>query len=162
KTYDLEAWAPGVGKWLEVSSCSTFTDFQARRANIRYRPAPGEKPRLVHTLNGSGLAFPRVLACLMEHHQNADGSVTVPEELRHEASRSGRMYAQVYRALSDSASDPNATLLDLSKHISESGVPVIVTDDKGRPTAHANLPFDTLAATDAQVRAYIATLDEEN
>ena len=82
KTYDLEAWAPGVGKWLEVSSCSTFTDFQARRANIRYRPAPGEKPRLVHTLNGSGLAFPRVLACLMEHHQNADGSVTVPEVLR--------------------------------------------------------------------------------
>ncbi|MHB1863716.1 MAG: serine--tRNA ligase [Gemmatimonadaceae bacterium] len=82
KTYDLEAWAPGVGAWLEVSSCSTFTDFQARRANIRYRPAPGEKPRFVHTLNGSGLAFPRTIACLLEHHQQPDGSVAVPAALR--------------------------------------------------------------------------------
>ena len=82
KTYDLEAWAPGVGAWLEVSSCSTFADFQARRANIRYRPAKGEKPRFVHTLNGSGLAFPRTIACLLEHHQQADGSVVVPEALR--------------------------------------------------------------------------------
>jgi seryl-tRNA synthetase len=82
KTYDLEAWAPGVGAWLEVSSCSNFTDFQARRANIRYRPAKGEKPRFVHTLNGSGLAFPRTIACLLEHYQNADGSVTVPDALR--------------------------------------------------------------------------------
>jgi seryl-tRNA synthetase len=82
KTWDLEAWAPGVGKWLEVSSCSTFTDYQARRANIRYRPGSGEKPRYVHTLNGSGLAFPRVIACLLEHYQQADGSVVVPEVLR--------------------------------------------------------------------------------
>jgi seryl-tRNA synthetase len=82
KTWDLEAWAPGVGKWLEVSSCSTFTDYQARRANIRYRPGPGEKPRFVHTLNGSGLAFPRVIACLLEHYQQPDGSVTVPDVLR--------------------------------------------------------------------------------
>jgi seryl-tRNA synthetase len=82
KTYDLEAWAPGVGKWLEVSSCSTFADFQARRANIRYRPGGGEKPRFVHTLNGSALAFPRIIACLLEHYQQADGSVTVPESLR--------------------------------------------------------------------------------
>jgi seryl-tRNA synthetase len=82
KTYDLEAWAPGVGAWLEVSSCSTFTDFQARRANIRYRPAKGEKPRFVHTLNGSGLAFPRTIACILEHYQQPDGSVTVPEVLR--------------------------------------------------------------------------------
>lgn len=82
KTWDLEAWAPGVGKWLEVSSCSTFTDYQARRANIRYRPAPGEKPRFVHTLNGSGLAFPRIIACLLEHYQQPDGSITVPEVLR--------------------------------------------------------------------------------
>jgi seryl-tRNA synthetase len=82
KTYDLEAWAPGVGKWLEVSSCSTFADFQARRANIRYRPAGGEKPRFLHTLNGSALAFPRIIACLLEHYQLADGSVTVPESLR--------------------------------------------------------------------------------
>ena len=82
KTFDLEAWAPGVGAWLEVSSVSTFTDFQARRANIRYRPAQGEKPRFVHTLNGSGLAFPRTIACLLEHHQQADGSVVVPEALR--------------------------------------------------------------------------------
>jgi seryl-tRNA synthetase len=81
-TYDLEVWAPGVGKWLEVSSCSVFTDFQARRANIRYRPAPGEKPRFVHTLNGSGLAFPRTLIALLEHYQRADGTVTVPEALR--------------------------------------------------------------------------------
>ena len=82
KTYDLEAWAPGVGAWLEVSSVSTFTDFQARRASIRYRPAKGEKPRFVHTLNGSGLAFPRTIACLLENHQQADGSVRVPEALR--------------------------------------------------------------------------------
>lgn len=81
-TYDLEAWAPGVGTWLEVSSCSNFGDYQARRANIRYRPAKGEKPRFVHTLNGSGLAFPRTVACILEHYQNADGSVTVPEALR--------------------------------------------------------------------------------
>ena len=82
RCYDLEIWAPGVGKWLEVSSCSTFSDFQARRANIRYRPAPGEKPKFVHTLNGSGLAFPRVIAGILEHYQQPDGSVTVPEVLR--------------------------------------------------------------------------------
>ena len=82
KTYDLEAWAPGVGAWLEVSSCSTFTDFQARRANIRFRPAKGEKPRFVHTLNGSGLAFPRTIACILEHYQQPDGSVVVPDVLR--------------------------------------------------------------------------------
>jgi seryl-tRNA synthetase len=82
KTYDLEAFAPGVGQWLEVSSCSNFGDFQARRADIRYRPAPGEKPRFVHTLNGSGLGFPRTVAAILEHHQNANGTVTVPEALR--------------------------------------------------------------------------------
>jgi len=82
KTYDLEAWAPGVGAWLEVSSCSTFTDFQARRANIKYRPAAGEKLRHVHTLNGSGLAFPRTIACILEHYQQPDGTVVVPEVLR--------------------------------------------------------------------------------
>ncbi|HEX6807531.1 MAG TPA: serine--tRNA ligase [Gemmatimonadaceae bacterium] len=82
KTYDLEVWAPGVGAWLEVSSCSTFADFQARRANIRYRPGPGEKPRFVHTLNGSGLAFPRTIIALLEHHQRADGTVAVPDALR--------------------------------------------------------------------------------
>jgi seryl-tRNA synthetase len=81
-TYDLEAWAPGVGAWLEVSSCSNFTDFQARRANIRFRAAQGEKPRFVHTLNGSGLAFPRTIACLLEHYQQPDGTVTVPDVLR--------------------------------------------------------------------------------
>ena len=82
KTYDLEVFAPGVGKWLEVSSCSLCTDFQARRANIRYRPAAGEKPRFIHTLNGSGLAFPRVFAAILEHYQQPDGSVLVPEALR--------------------------------------------------------------------------------
>jgi seryl-tRNA synthetase len=82
KTYDLEVFAPGVGKWLEVSSCSVFTDFQARRANIRYRTAPGEKPRFVHTLNGSALAFSRIIAALLEHGQQPDGSVRLPEALR--------------------------------------------------------------------------------
>lgn len=82
KTYDLEVFAPGVGKWLEVSSCSTFTDFQARRAGIRYRPADGGKPRFVHTLNGSGLALPRIIAALLEHGLQPDGSVLLPEALR--------------------------------------------------------------------------------
>ncbi|MBM3907549.1 MAG: serine--tRNA ligase [Gemmatimonadetes bacterium] len=81
-TYDLEVFAPGVGKWLEVSSCSVFTDYQARRANIRFRAAPGEKPQFVYTLNGSALAFPRVIAALLEHYQQPDGSVVVPEALR--------------------------------------------------------------------------------
>ncbi len=82
KTYDLEVWAPGVERWLEVSSCSLFTDFQARRAQIRFRPGPGEKPRYVHTLNGSGVAFPRTIIALLEHHQRADGTVSVPLALR--------------------------------------------------------------------------------
>ena len=81
-TFDLEAWAPGVGKWLEVSSCSTFTDYQARRANLRFRPAHGAKPEHVHTLNGSALALPRVMAALLETYQEADGSVTMPEAIR--------------------------------------------------------------------------------
>lgn len=81
RTYDLEVWAPGVGTWLEVSSSSTFTDFQARRANIRYRPAPRAKPEFVHTLNASGVAFPRAIIALLENHQAADGSVRVPEAL---------------------------------------------------------------------------------
>jgi seryl-tRNA synthetase len=81
-TYDLEVWAPGVGKWLEVSSCSVFTDYQARRANLRFRAAQGEKPELVHTLNGSALALPRVVAALLETWQEADGSVVIPEPVR--------------------------------------------------------------------------------
>lgn len=80
-TYDLEVWAAGVESWLEVSSASTFTDFQARRANIRYRPAPGAKPEFVHTLNASGLAFPRTIIALLENGQLADGSVQLPEAL---------------------------------------------------------------------------------
>ncbi len=82
KKYDVEMWAPGCGEWLEVSSCSNCTDFQARRANIRYRPAPGAKPEFVHTLNGSGLALPRTLIAVMENYQQADGSIVVPEVLR--------------------------------------------------------------------------------
>jgi seryl-tRNA synthetase len=82
RTYDLEVWAPGVGRWLEVSSCSNFRDYQARRAGIRYRPSPGEKPEFVHTLNGSGLALPRTIVALLETCQQADGSVVVPEVLR--------------------------------------------------------------------------------
>jgi seryl-tRNA synthetase len=81
KTYDLEAWAPGVGQWLEVSSSSTFTDFQARRANIRARPRPGEKPEFVHTLNASGVALPRTIAALLETHQQPDGTVVIPPAL---------------------------------------------------------------------------------
>jgi seryl-tRNA synthetase len=80
-TYDLEVWAPGVGRWLEVSSCSNCTDFQARRAGIRFRPAEGEKPEFVHTLNGSGVAMPRTLIALLENGQRADGSVVLPPVL---------------------------------------------------------------------------------
>lgn len=82
KTYDIEMWAPGCGEWLEVSSVSNCEEFQARRANIRYRPAPDSRPRFVHTLNGSGLALPRVVIAILENYQQADGSVIVPEVLR--------------------------------------------------------------------------------
>ncbi|MGB9792158.1 MAG: serine--tRNA ligase [Thermacetogeniaceae bacterium] len=82
KTYDLEVWLPSAGCYREISSCSNFEDFQARRANIRYRPAPGAKPRYVHTLNGSGLAVGRTLAAILENYQREDGSVVVPEALR--------------------------------------------------------------------------------
>ena len=81
RTFDIEAWAAGVGAWLEVSSSSTFTDFQARRANIRYRPTPKAKPEFVHTLNASGVAFPRTIIAILENNQAADGSVRVPEAL---------------------------------------------------------------------------------
>ena len=82
KTYDIEVWAAGSQEWLEVSSCSTCTDFQARRARIRYRPAQGERPQLPHTLNGSGLALPRVVIAILENYQQADGTVVIPEVLR--------------------------------------------------------------------------------
>jgi seryl-tRNA synthetase len=82
KKYDIEVWAPGVERWLEVSSCSNFRDYQARRMAIRYRPEPGGKPELVHTLNGSGLALPRTVAAIMETYQQPDGSLVVPEALR--------------------------------------------------------------------------------
>jgi seryl-tRNA synthetase len=81
RTFDLEAWAAGVNTWLEVSSASVFTDFQARRANIRYRPAPGAKPEFVHTLNASGLAFPRTIIALLENNQEADGTIRIPGAL---------------------------------------------------------------------------------
>jgi seryl-tRNA synthetase len=81
-TYDFEVWAPGCGEWLEVSSVSNVTDFQARRANIKYRPADGGRARLVHTLNGSGLGMPRTLIAVLENNQQADGSVVVPEVVR--------------------------------------------------------------------------------
>ena len=82
KTYDIEMWAPGCEEWLEVSSCSNCTDFQARRANIRYRPQGGGKPRFVHTLNGSGLALPRLFIAVLENYQQADGTVLVPQALK--------------------------------------------------------------------------------
>lgn len=80
--YDVEVWAAGCNEWLEVSSCSNFKDFQARRANIRFRPEPNAKPEYVHTLNGSGLALPRIMIAIIENYQRADGTITVPEVLR--------------------------------------------------------------------------------
>lgn len=82
KCYDLEVWTPGVQMWLEVSSCSNFEAFQARRANIRYRPDPTAKPEFVHTLNASGVATPRLMAAILENYQQADGSVVIPHALR--------------------------------------------------------------------------------
>ncbi|HEX2254392.1 MAG TPA: serine--tRNA ligase [Thermoanaerobaculia bacterium] len=82
KTYDLEVWLPGQSAYREISSCSNFTDFQARRANLRFRPADGGKPRHLHTLNGSGLAVGRTMVAILESYQQADGSVTIPEALR--------------------------------------------------------------------------------
>jgi seryl-tRNA synthetase len=82
RKFDIEVWAAGCGEWLEVSSCSNFRDFQARRANIRYRPAKGSGPQFVHTMNGSGLALPRTLIAILENYQQADGTVVVPEVLR--------------------------------------------------------------------------------
>lgn len=83
RTYDLEVWLPSYNDYKEISSCSSYLDFQARRLGIRYRPAGGEKPRFVHTLNGSGLAVGRTFAAIIENYQNEDGSITVPEALRH-------------------------------------------------------------------------------
>jgi len=80
--YDVEMWAPGCQEWLEVSSCANFRDFQARRARIRYRSAPGAKPDFVHTLNGSGLALPRVVIAVLENYQQEDGSIAIPAVLR--------------------------------------------------------------------------------
>jgi len=82
KTYDIEAWAPGSQEWLEISSCSNCGDFQARRANIRYRPTQDAKPVFVHTLNGSGLALPRIVIAILENYQQADGSIQIPEVLQ--------------------------------------------------------------------------------
>ncbi len=82
KTYDLEAYAPGAEQWLEVSSCSCFTDFQARRARVKYRPEPHLKSEFVHTLNGSGLALPRTMVAVLENYQNRDGTITIPAVLR--------------------------------------------------------------------------------
>lgn len=82
KTYDIEVWAPGCDEWLEVSSCSNCSDFQARRANIRYRPEGGGKPQFVHTLNGSGLALPRLFIAVLENYQQADGTIMVPGALK--------------------------------------------------------------------------------
>lgn len=82
KKYDLEVWSPGVGQWLEVSSCSNTESFQARRANIKYRPTEGKRAHFVHTLNGSGLATPRVVIAILETYQQADGSVVIPDVLR--------------------------------------------------------------------------------
>ncbi|MFC1937007.1 serine--tRNA ligase [Chloroflexota bacterium] len=83
RSYDIEVWAPGCEEWLEVSSCSNCGDFQARRASIRYRPSAEAKPQFVHTLNGSGLALPRILIAVMENYQQPDGSIIVPDVLQH-------------------------------------------------------------------------------
>ncbi|MBQ8562915.1 MAG: serine--tRNA ligase, partial [Firmicutes bacterium] len=81
-TYDIEVWMPSYGRYVEISSCSNFEDYQARRANIRFRPEAGGKPEFVHTLNGSGLAVGRTVAAILENFQQADGSVVIPEALR--------------------------------------------------------------------------------
>lgn len=81
-SYDINVWAPGCQEWLEVSSCSNCGDFQARRANVRYRPTPDAKPQFVHTLNGSGLALPRIMIAIMENYQQADGTIAVPDVLQ--------------------------------------------------------------------------------
>jgi seryl-tRNA synthetase len=82
KTYDVEVWLPGQGAYREISSCSNFEDFQARRASIRFRSAEGGKTRFIHTLNGSGLAVGRTVVAILENYQQADGSVVIPEALR--------------------------------------------------------------------------------
>jgi seryl-tRNA synthetase len=81
-TYDIETWGPGSGEWLEISSCSVFRDYQARRANLRFRPEGGGKPQFLATLNGSALALPRTIIAIIENYQNEDGTVTVPEVLQ--------------------------------------------------------------------------------
>lgn len=81
-TYDIEVWMPSYGRYVEISSCSNFENFQARRGNIRFRPAEKGKPEFVHTLNGSGLAVGRTVAAILENYQQADGSVVIPEALR--------------------------------------------------------------------------------
>ena len=82
KCYDLESFAPGADQWLEVSSCSCFVDFQARRARIKYRPEPHLKSEFVHTLNGSGIALPRCVVSILENYQNKDGTITIPKAVR--------------------------------------------------------------------------------
>ena len=82
KTYDLEVWLPGQNAYREISSCSNFEDFQARRANIRFKPKDGGKPQFVHTLNGSGLAIGRTFVAIFENYQREDGSIEIPEVLR--------------------------------------------------------------------------------
>ena len=82
KGYDLEAWSPGVGKWLEVSSCSNYTDFQARRMNLRFRASADARPELLHTLNGSALGMSRTYAALLETHLQPDGSIRIPAALQ--------------------------------------------------------------------------------
>ena len=81
-TYDIEVWMPSYGRYVEISSCSNFEDYQARRANIRFRREKKAKPEFVHTLNGSGLAVGRTVAAILENFQQEDGSVVVPEALR--------------------------------------------------------------------------------
>ena len=82
KSFDINVWAPGCQEWLEVSSCSNCGDFQARRTNVRYRPAPDAKHQYVHTLNGSGLALPRIMIAILENYQQANGTVAVPKVLQ--------------------------------------------------------------------------------
>jgi seryl-tRNA synthetase len=95
--YDIELWAPGCQEWLEVSSCSNFRDFQARRARIRYRPTPGAKPEFLHTLNGSGLALPRVVIAVLENYQQEDGSIVIPTVLRGYMGGQGKIESKASR-----------------------------------------------------------------
>ena len=148
RKYDLEVWAPGVERWLEVSSCSNFRDFQARRMAIRYRPEPGAKPELVHTLNGSGLALARVVAALLETYQQAGRLDRRP---RGAPALHGPRYHRVTRevAVDQPVPPARARVARTGPHRTAAPAGVMVATDAGRECAgmgHRRSPADRRAA----------------